>query len=354
MILNIQKYSPEILKQKEEINGFFLLLKVTSLLLTMYKDPECFLYTDNQMKTLHALLLILILLIPLGSCRKVMDYFRDPDTGQLAEAIHTTVMAGYAANVAMAVIDGHSFPNVTVSRSNDGFPCTTLMVIDTDADPNLNFAAEKASQITVAGLWPDASTAILTLILTDYHIGASTLDLLGIQTIPVIRDADHINVALAGMDIQLNPDQEALLSLDLTTLEIESELLRLETTPPDDIYVAVLQNAYFIDVYNNSTANSISDDSYTVTGGGQLVEVSGAAAEVIQQAMVEVKVTPACVLNPVSGMALIKVTGLEADGFPELGAAVLEFTAGCGGTARVFLATGMYAGSNGKNITFHL
>ncbi len=306
------------------------------------------------MKTLHALVLISILLFPLGSCRKVMDYFRDPDTGQLVEAIHTTVMAGYAANVAMAVIDGKSFPNVTVTRSNDGFPCTTLMVIDTDADPNLFLAADKASQITVAGLWPDASTAILTLILTDYHIGASTLDLLGIQTIPVIRDLDHINVALAGQDIQLNPDQDALLSLNLSTLEIESELFRLETQPPDDIYVAVLQNAYFIDVYNNSTGNSISDDSYTVTGGGQLVEVAGSSAEITQQAMVEVKVTPACALNPVSGMTLIKLTGVEEDGFPELGTAVLEFTESCGGTARVFLATGMYAGSNGRDVAFHL
>jgi hypothetical protein len=306
------------------------------------------------MKTISALLLILVLLLPEVSCRKVMDYFRDPDTGQLVEAIHTNVVAGYAANVAMAVIDGKSFPNVTFSRSNDGFPCTTLMVIDTDSDPNLLLAGEKASQITVAGLWTDASTAILTLILTDYHFGHSTLDLLGIQTIPAIRVANHINVALAGMDIQLNPDKEALLSLNLSTLEIESELLRLETPPPDDIYVAVLQNAYFVDVYNNSTGNSISDDSYTVTGGGQLIEVSGSAAEITQLAMVEVRVTPECALNPVSGMALIRITGLEEDGFPELGTAVLEFKESCGGTASVYLATGMYVGSNGTEIPFHL
>jgi hypothetical protein len=306
------------------------------------------------MKNLPVLILVSILLLPGTACRKLMDYFRDPEPEQLVEAIHTTVMAGYAANVAMAVIDGQSFPNVAVSRSNDGFPCTTLMVIDTESDPNFFLAGEEASQITVAGLWPDASTAILTLILTDYHFGASTLDLLGIQTIPVIRDADHISIALAGMDIQMNPDQDALLSLNLSTLEIESELLRLEATPPSDVYVAVLQNAYFIDVDNSSTANTISDDSYTVTGGGQLVEVSGTSAEITQQAMVEVRVTPACVLNPVSGMALIKVTGLEEDGFPELGTALLEFKSGCGGTARVLLATGMYAGSNGRDISFQL
>jgi hypothetical protein len=342
------------MKQAGEIDGIFYFLNATSLLLTLYKDSRGFKKNCIHMKTKPALLLILVLLLPEISCRKVMDYFKDPDTRPLVEAIHTNVMAGYAANVAMAVIDGKSFPNVTSSRSNDGFPCTTLMVIDTDSDPNLPLAGDKASQITVAGLWTDASTAILTLILTDYHFGNSTLDLLGIQTIPVIRDADHIHIALAGMDIQLNPDTEALLSLNLSTLEIESELLRLETPPPDDIYVAVLQNAYFIDVYNNSTGNSISDDSYTVTGGGQLIEVSGSAAEITQMAMVEVRVTPECALNPLDGMALIRVTGLEEEDFPELGTAVLEFTDRCSGTAGVFLATGMYAGSNGREIPFRL
>jgi hypothetical protein len=299
-------------------------------------------------------LMAIILLLPDTACRKVMDYFRDPDTEQLVETIHTTVMVGYASNVAMAVIDGQSFPNVTFSRSNDGFPCTTLMVIDLETDPNFFLPHEKASQITVAGLWPDASSAILTIMLTDYHLGSSTLDILGIQTIPVIRDADHINIALAGMDIQMNPDQEALLSLNLSTLEIESEWLRLETPPPDDIYTAVLQNAYFIDVFNHSTSTSIGDDSYTITGGGQLVEIRGNSAEVTQQAMIDVCVTPACVLNPVNGMALVKVTGLENEGFPELGTVLLEFQAGCEGTARVYLATGMFTGSNGKDIAFQL
>lgn len=298
--------------------------------------------------------MVIILLLPDTACRKMMDYFRDPDTEKLVETIHTTVMVGYASNLAMAVIDGQSFPNVAFSRSNDGFPCTTLMVIDMAADPNFFLPNEKASQITVAGLWPDASTAILTIMLTDYHIGSSTLDILGIQTIPVIRDADHINIALAGMDIQMNPDQEALLSLNLSTMEIESELLRLETPLPDDIYLAVLQNAYFIDVFNHSTGTSIGDDSYTITGGGQLVEISGNSAEITQQAMIDVRVTPACILNPVNGMALVKVTGMENEGFPELGTALLEFTEGCGGTAQVFLATGMYAGSNGKEIDFQL
>jgi hypothetical protein len=298
--------------------------------------------------------MILLLLIPGISCRKVKDYFRDPDTGQLAETIQTTVMAGYAANLAFAVMDGQSFPHVSFSRSNAGFPCTTIMVADTRDDNGLFFAGEKANTITIAGLWPDESTAILSLIFTDYQAGSSTLDLLGMETIPVIHDGDHISIALASMEIQMNPDQQSLLSINLNTLEIESELIRLETPRPADVYVAVLQDAYFIDVYSNATDDIIYDDSYTITGGGQLIEVSGSSAEINQQAMVEVHVSPACTVNPLGGMALVKVTGLEENGFPELGTALLEFTEGCEGSVHVLAGTGMYIGATGRNVSFRL
>jgi hypothetical protein len=306
------------------------------------------------MKSKTTLILVLILMLPVYSCRKLKDYFRDPETEQVAETIHANVLVGHAASMAMALMDGQSLPFVHFSRSNAGFPCTTLMVFNAAEDTSLFLVHEKATTITIAGLWPDESTAILSLVMTDYHAGTSTLDLLGIKTIPVIRDGDHINIALADMDIQLNPDQDALLRLDLNTLEIESELIRLETPRPSDVYVAVLQDAYFIDVYNNATGNDISDDGYSITGGGQLVKVAGSSAEITQQAMVEVEISPECTFNPVSGMALMKVTGLEDQGFPELGSVLFEFKASCGGTAHVFAATGMFAGSNGKNVPFSL
>jgi hypothetical protein len=42
------------------------------------------------MKTIPSLILVIILLLPAAACRKVMDYFRDPEPEQLVEAIHTT------------------------------------------------------------------------------------------------------------------------------------------------------------------------------------------------------------------------------------------------------------------------
>jgi hypothetical protein len=299
-------------------------------------------------------LLIIILFLPELSCRKVNNYFRDPETELLVETLHTTVIAGYAANIAMNVMEGWIFSNVTLLRSNPGFPCTTIMVVNTENETGLYSAAGKVNSITIAGLWPDANTAILTLLFTDYHAGTSTFDLIGIETIPVIREGDYTHVVLASMDIRFNPDQESMLQLNLNTLEVESEFLRIDMPRPTDVYVAVLQNAYFIDVNNHGTNGNLNDDSYTVTGGGQLVEVAGNEAEIVQQAMVDVKVSPDCSANPVDGMALIRVTGIKGNEFPELGTAILQCSPDCKGTARVFVATGIYIRSNGQNVTFQL
>ncbi len=308
----------------------------------------------KPVKNIPQLLLLFTLLFPGFSCNKVKDYFKEPVPDPLIETIHTSILTGYAANISFAMISGHSIPGVNFIRSNPGFPCTSLITINTLNKPGLYLDHPDVNTMTIAALWADENTAILSMILTGYDTGTSTLDVLGIKTIPVIRTGGHINVAMASMDIQLNPDQDALLSINMNTLEIQTELLRLDEPRPTDVYVAVLQDAYFIDVDENLTTGNPEDDRYTITGGGQLITVNGSSAEITQQAMVGVNVSSGCLLNPTEGMALMKVTGLENQGFPELGTAVFEFTSDCGGTARVYAATGMYVGSNGKKIRFRL
>jgi hypothetical protein len=299
-----------------------------------------------------SLILLFILVIPPYSCRKMQDYFRNPDTEYIAENLNTAILTGYAAGKAMAVMEGVSFPNMITTRSNSGFPCTTTMVLNLAQDDDFVFSPGKSSAITIAGLWADSTTAILTMLFTDFHAGTNTLDLIGIETIPVIREGYDVRVVLADMDISLNPDQSSILSINLTDLEVQSELLRLDMPRPADVYVAVSQKAYFVDMDMSGTWDDFTDDTYEVTGGGQLVEVAGNSAEIVQQAMVEVQVSPDCFANPVNGMALIKVTGVEDEGFPELGTALLQFHDQCDGEAEVLVATGMYIGSNGQHISF--
>lgn len=304
------------------------------------------------MKPVCAIILIILLVLTGSSCKKVKEYFRDPDTGSLTEAIQTAVTTGYAASLAVASVSGNSFPNVTTVRSNAGYPCTTLMQVDLQSDSGFLPSNEKASRITIAALWADETCGILTLLFTDYQSETTTFDLLAIKTIPVILDDDGLlRVALATQDISLNPDQESILQLNLSTLEIESEYMRLDHPGPGDVYVAIEQDAYLITVDQNATCADAQDDGYTITGGGQLIEVDNQDAEIIQQGLLDVEVAPSCYRNPVSGMALVRVVGVKDSNFPELGTALLEFSGRCTGTARVLVATGMYAGANSKAIS---
>jgi len=298
--------------------------------------------------------IVLAILLPEVSCNEVDEYFRKPETNTLVETLHSTVITGYAANLAMNVIEGNSFPNVKISRSNQGFPCSALIEVDLSNEATPFYASKRAKAITIAGIWADESTAVLTMLFTDYHTESSILDLIGIETIPVIREGENTQVVLASMDISFNPDKESILSLNLTNLEIESELLRLDAVRPEDVYVAVTQDAYFVDVNNKGTFMNTDDDNYTVTGGGQLIEVAGTSAEITQQALIDVKVSAECNSTPLDGMALVRTVGVKDEGFPELGTALLQCPEVCCGSTHIVLATGMYICSTGHEIQFSL
>lgn len=304
------------------------------------------------MKTASIILLVILYALTGTSCKQVKEYFRDPETGNLTETIGTSVITGYAASLAMASVSGSTFPNVTTIRSNTGFPCTTLMQVDLQGESGFLASEEKASGISIAALWADETCGILTLLFTDYQSETATFDLLAIKTIPVILDEDGlIRVALASQDISLNPNQESILQLNLSTLEIESEYIRLDHPCPDDVYIAIEQDAYVITVDRNGTPGDPLDDGFTITGGGQLIEVDNQDAEILQQGLLDLEIAPSCQRNPVAGMALIRAVGVKDNKLPELGTALLEFSSGCTGTARVLLATGMYAGANSKAIS---
>jgi hypothetical protein len=295
------------------------------------------------------IIFIIIIAGILCSCQKIKDYFQDPDTEVISETLRSTRLTGFSATLAMAAINGRSFQNTTVSRSNQGFPCAAI--IRTKFTEYSKLPAEEA---IIAGLWADANTAVLSVVFLNYSVGSRVIEILGIETIPVLMESENIHIALAGQEISLNPDQDALLAVDLDDQQFESELLRLDLPRPGDVYVAVNQKAYFIDVDTRGTNGSLSDDIYTISGGGQLILVENESAQIDQQAIVDVVLAPSCEMNPLSGMALLRSTGIENEGFPELGTIVLEFYDSCEGKARVYLATGMYAGVNGQKISFEL
>jgi hypothetical protein len=298
------------------------------------------------------ILLIISIAFASYSCRNLKEYFRDPETEYIAATLSTAYTTAYAANIAMSLMQGNQFPFATMLRSNPGYPCTSVVSIEIGNNQLQPFINKYVSNITVIGLWADENTAILNLLFSDFDVGNGVYSLLGIKTIPVVRTENNTMIALAEIDVSLNPDTESLFEINLTTGEIESELFRLDAPAPADVYVAVTENAYLIQIDNSLTYSSVDDDIYTVSGGGQLVKVDRSTAEVIQQGMVGVTVSGSCSLNPTRGMAIMQVTGVKEKGFPELGSVILNFQDNCNGLVKVFLATGMYAGANGRDVEF--
>jgi hypothetical protein len=296
-----------------------------------------------------------ISILAFSSCNPLKDYFKDPEPDPLVETIHAATLTGYAISAAMGKMDGAQPSDATdYQRNIEGFPCVTQMTLSMEDDYGYPFLDNKASHITVVGLWSDPNTAIFSLLFTNYSSATQTISFLGIQTVPAIRDGNNIEILLATQDVRLNPDQDALFSLNLNTFEFTSELLKLDLPRPNDVYVAVEQSAYFIDVNTNGTLGIQSDDRYIICGGGQLIEVQNNSTEIVQQAMIDVRINPVCNLCPISGNSILRVIDVEDHSLPELGTAVFEFNDDCEADAHIYVATGIYAGANGKNIPFRL
>jgi hypothetical protein len=297
---------------------------------------------------------LLLILVFLCSCKKVKEYFHDPETEPVRQALKTSAAIGYSVSVAMSVMSGEKPPFVISTGDCSNFPCTFLIYININRDNPLMFSEENTGEIIVAGLRPDEDVAIMTIVCTDINISTQSFTLLSVHTIPVIKDEDRIIAVFSEMDINIGTDNDALLNLDLSQQEIDSEVSRLDRQRPEDLYVAVEQNAWFIDIDQKNTPAYFHDDSYSITGGGQIVEVTGASGGIIQQAMLQVEIEPDCLRNPVYGYALIKNTSVEDRKIPELGTAIFGFHNMCDGRADVTLATGVYLRSNGKSIPLGL
>ena len=218
--------------------------------------------------------LILISLF-ICSCRKVKEYFHDPETEPIRQAIKTSAAIGYAASVAMSVMSGENPQYVLATGDCSELPCTFLIYVDINQDNPLMFSDGNVGQIIIAGLMADEDAAILTIVLSDIHITTQEFTLLSVHTIPVIREEDKIIAVFSEMDINIGSDSDTLLDMNFSQKEIDAEVSRLDRERPSDLYVAVDQNVWFIDIDQNNTSGYFNDDVYSITGGGQIVEVTG-------------------------------------------------------------------------------
>ena len=298
----------------------------------------------------NIIVLILGLALLFSSCQKEKEYFKDPETDPVVHTVKASSVIGYCSSLAIAVMSGESFPGVYATKSCSNFPCAALILADLSSEINIPFTEDQDGQIIIAGLWTAANEAILTLFFYDIDISTPGFTLRNVRTFPVAEQNGEVIAVFAGMDINLGSNPILPVELDLSEGEINFELDRLDMDSPDDISVAVEQHAYIIGIEQNGTPGNLADDSFTITGGGQLIEVVDNRGGIIQQALLNVLVENDCHANPKSGYALIKNTSAGGNSLPELGTAIFDFHSQCDGMADISIATGVYIKANGKSI----
>ena len=297
----------------------------------------------------HASLLLIPMLI-LFSCKEEKTYFKDPETEPVIHTIKASSAIGYCSSLAMTVMSGETLPGVYATKSCTNFPCAALIFVDLNDNIRIPFSEDDNGQIIIAGLWTDVNQAILTLFFYDVDISTSSFTLKNVHTFPVTENNGNYLAVFAGMDINLGSNPILPLELDLSAGEINIELDRLDFYTPGDVYVAVEQHAYIIEIDQQGTVTDLSDDSFTITGGGQIIEVIDDRGGIIQQGMLDVVIDSECQANPRNGFALIKNTSAGGNSIPELGTAIFNFHNQCDGMVDVSIATGVYIKSNGKSI----
>ena len=275
----------------------------------------------------HASLLLIPVLI-LFSCKEEKAYFKDPETEPVIHTIKAASAIGYCTSIAMTVMSGETLPGVYTTKSCSNFPCASLIFVDLNDNVRIPFTEDENGQIVIAGLWTDVNQAILTIFFYDIDISTSVFTLKNVHTFPVIERNGNFLAVFAGMDINLGSNFDT----------------------PGDVYVAVEQHAYIIEIDQQGTATDLNDDSFIITGGGQIIEVKDDKGGIIQQGMLDVVIDIECQANPRNGYALIKNTSAGGNSIPELGTAIFDFHNQCDGMADISIATGVYIKSNGKSI----
>jgi hypothetical protein len=291
------------------------------------------------------------LMTALSSCGRddnIFHYsFRDPGTRPIKAVIRTTVPLAYAASVAMSSVTGSTPPNATIISNT----CTTspndCAAVITINDDNSTVPLQLTSgSITVFGYWSSPTQAILTVTFSG-DAGSALFPVHNVSIFPVSKHNNSLLIVYANIDINATVRNPAT----LTTAERNSAFLKLGTTASNEASANVNMDAWVITADDQSTPD-VSDDTYSISGGGQYIDAGSGSASVLQLGMANV-VMSACALNPNSGYALLNELESSSSSLV-LATALFSFHPACDGNAKVAGAAGNYLLANGKSIPLNL
>lgn len=292
----------------------------------------------------------------LFSCRKYKEYNQQPELGSLQQGLKTSVAVGYCASIAMSAFREKALPsNVTIiSKHSDEFNSSWNLYIKTDKTHPLPFNSN-IGDIVVTGLG-DEDGGVISILFGDLNLLGGTIKLYGLYLVPVqldIIDTTKITAVFFKEDFVFDKTQSnTILDFNLTTLQFNSKMANIAKESSSDPYVAVRQNFWVINIYQNGSYANIYDDDYYIAGGGQVAEVEGSSGGIIYHAIMDTRVNySVCTKNPIHGFAFSQNLKANGNVSVDLGNSILSFHSNCDGMVHVDLSTGKYLGYNGKSIS---
>jgi hypothetical protein len=302
---------------------------------------------------LSVFLLVLAVTTSVTGCNsdEAGNFFKSPNVEPIRTVVKTAVPLAYAASVAMGSMDGASPANALVSNGCLEFPCAAVVSITMD-DQTLPVELESYGTVLVAGLWTSRNLAILTVYFIDMDAGSSIFSVSNVSTFPAIKTSNGVKIVYPNVNIDI--ETGALQPEELTEQEVQSEYDRLNAEHPDDPKVGLDMDAWIVDIDNAGTSADYSDDRYTISGGGQYIDVSSDAGSVLQLGMALVEMAGDCAANPGGGLAVLNQVAASSSGYAVAGQALLRFRPECDGKAQVAVASGSYLGSIGESIPLRL
>lgn len=304
-----------------------------------------------------------LLLLGCGGSDAVDDlnnFFRDPNTEPVRATIKTAVPLAHVAAVSMAAVQGNRPPQVISYDTCSTYPCTALIKIELDPD-NLPFANAAGGTVMVAGLWSSANQAILTVSFIDVQPGVPFFKVSKVSTFPVIATTTPVSgFRIVYADIDIDIDSEPDDTIDLSDSEIQAEYDRLQASASSDPEVNISMDAWVIEMADAGTPTVFTDDSYTISGGGQYIDISAtsssSSAGIFQLGLVGVRVNRDCSRNPTDGLAFVQEVdaGGGSGSLPVLASALLKFNGSCNGQVKVLIGLGNYFPSTGSSVALDL
>ena len=293
----------------------------------------------------------LLTVIILCSCEKYKGYNQKPELESLRQGLKTSAAIGYCVSIAASAYKGMVLPDNVTSEKKSG-----LIYIRIDKDHPLPFN-KNIGDIVLAYIWGNDG-GIISVLFGNLDILGGEIKLYGLYLVPFIvnYEGDGILALFEKQDIILGNGSDTILDLsNITDPVFNTKMDHLNSIKPSDVFAAVKQNVWFINIDQNGTYSDMYDDNIIVTGGGQILEVRGASGGIIYHALINAKINySVCSKNPISGFALSQNFKAGGEPYLDLGNSYLSFHRNCDGLVHVELSTGKYIRYNNKDIALEL